>query len=113
MGVSNQFQLVTLLNGADAGASTASSAFSIRQVEGYAVQHVWSAGSVSRSSLIILSGGFTETGTFSVIDSYAIDGNAGDRLINVSDPDYSFIKVSISPSGSGGTITSQVQTKIR
>lgn len=106
-----QSQNVNLLTGVDLASSQSSSAFSIRQTAGYSIQHIFSAGSASRSAVLTLSACPTEDGVFTAIDTFQIDGTSGSRVINVENPNYSFVKVSASPLvSSGGTLTTSITT---
>ena len=107
-----QYSQQSLFAGLDMNVSSTSSAFSIKQTNGYAIQHVWSAGSTSRSALIQITGSNDQNGVFSIIDSYNIVSANGDRLINVEFPRYNYVQVIytvITPGG--GILTSDISTR--
>lgn len=108
-----QDQTVTLLNAADMSMTETSSVFSLQLIDGFSVQHVWSAGSASRAGIVTISASPFRNGTFTPIDTYTIDASAGNRLVNVEIPSYPYLQIQYTPeSNSTGTITSVITTYV-
>jgi len=101
-----------ILDAVSTGTDQTTSSISIRNIKGYAVQHVWTAGT-GRTGEIDVSGSNQENGIYTCVDSYTIDTNSGDRLLNVETANYSYIKVTFTnTAGTGGTLTSILSTKL-
>lgn len=97
-----QTSLSTLLDTVDLNISATSDVLNIKQMDGYAAQYSFTAGSEDRVAIITLGGSNEETGPFSSIDDYTLDGSAGSRLINVEFPRYNYIQISTNVTTSGG-----------
>lgn len=106
------YELKDLLCNIDMNSNTSSSVLDIRNINGFCLQHLWSAGSVNRVANVSVQAATKPQNGFSQIDTFSINGSSGDRLVVYSSVYYGYIMVSYNVSSmGGGTLTTTLSGK--